>query len=334
MSLSPVDIRYFKQAVGAFISSETDSDISAKCPICGDSKKKHAKARLHLYEKNNMTFINCFNEGCAAQNKNVYSFLRDLFPELLPAYKKETFNDTISDIKESRNKDSEWSLKDLLSDLAKTEPVEEVCPVLTQDLSMYFDDISGTPGVNYLLNRNIIYDESFGKWYFGKQNLEISGTFYNLVSNVIVPLYYKDEMYGFYSRSIDKKDFVTYMNDVNVGYKVWNWFNVNKSEPVYIFEGIFDAISSGEKNIIALLGARLPDDRLKELNNPVFCLDNDRTGINNMIKYAKMGYTVYVQPNDLHEKDMNELVLSHGSVNIKDNLYTGLSAITRLKAKL
>jgi DNA primase len=82
-------------------------------------------------------------------------------------------------------------------------------------------------------------------------------------------------MYGFYSRSIGTKMFCTYNNELNIGYKVWNWFNVDKTKTVYIFEGIFDGISSGLTNIIALMGAKLPDERLKELKDPVFCLDND-----------------------------------------------------------
>ena len=145
-------------------------------------------------------------------------------------------------------------------------------------------------------------------------------------------------MYGFYSRSIKEKNFITYMNDANIGYKIWNWFNIDKSEPVYIFEGIFDAISSGKKNIIALLGAKLPDERLKELEQPVFCSDNDKTGLMNSLIYAKQNKQVYIQPKLIKEKDFNELMLNNPDLDLEslidDNLYTGISAEIRIKGLL
>ena len=60
-------------------------------------------------------------------------------------------------------------------------------------------------------------------------------------------------MYGFYSRSIENKLFYTYMNYKNICYKICNWFNINKELPVFIYESIFDAISGGLSNSIALL---------------------------------------------------------------------------------
>ena len=128
------------------------------------------------------------------------------------------------------------------------------------------------------------------------------------------------------------------MNDANIGYKIWNWFNIDKSKPVYIFEGIFDAISSGMNNVVAALGAKIPDERINDLKKPVFVLDNDKTGILNSLSYAKEGYTVYVQPIKYKEKDFNELVLKYPSLDttklIQDNLYSGILAEIRLKEKL
>jgi hypothetical protein len=92
------------------------------------------------------------------------------------------------------------------------------------------------------------------------------------------------------------------------------------------------------ENIISVLGAKLSNDRLKEIKYPVFVLDNDHTGILNMIEYAKQGYSVYIQPTEYKEKDMNELMLNHPELDIpeliRDNTYKGISAITRLKQKL
>lgn len=339
-----VDIKFFKEVV-TNIGKETDVDISGRCPICGDGSKRNSK-RLHLYNKGTVTGVNCFNGDCEVHNKTMYSFLRDFFPSVLPRYKKETFSTRMNLLKDSRSQGTgnaenaenteEVSLKSIGKKI-KAEIAETIEPdtVKTLDLSPYMLNIHDSiQGSEYLRNRGI---EPRNGWYYGTQDLKIKDTVYKITDSVIVPLYYKDKMYGFYSRSTKNKNFITYMDNENIGYKIWNFFYVDKSEPVYIFEGIFDAISSGLPNSIALLGAKLPDDRLKEFSKPVFVLDNDKTGTENMIDYAKQGYSCFVCPKNIKIKDMNEILLKT-DINlpqlIKDNVFKGISALTRLKQKL
>jgi len=331
--LEKIDIKYFKLAVGsANIGTESDSDISARCPVCGDGNNKRNK-RLHLYNKGSVTNVNCFNGGCAVQNKTVHSFLRDFFPSIFAQYKKETFGDTLEKLS------SGDVFKQFIKSNDSQSTEEQIKPVLTQDFSEYFTDISDSQkALDYLNRRNITYTKEYGKWYYGHQDLKIGDVLYKLSDSIIIPLYFKNEMYGFYSRKIDNKQFCTYMNSNNIGYKIWNWFNVDNDKPVYIFEGIFDAISSSLKNVIALMGASIPEDRLSELKNPVFVLDNDKTGMINSLKYAKRGFNVYIQPNEYKEKDMNELLMNHNGLNvplmIQNNILTGISAEVRIKCKL
>jgi len=332
MSLSRQDIKYFKLAVGLDrIKKETDVDISAKCPVCGDSQKKHNSARLHLYNKGEVTNVSCFNGNCSVHNKTVYSFLRDFYPALLSGYKKETFKNTISTMH------SGDVFKQFNS--TTTEKETNTSEVQTQDLSAYMTDISeSNAALQYLINRGLPYDGSYGKWYYGHQNLKIGDITYPITDSIVIPLYYNNEMYGFYSRSIRDKSFYTYMDQRNIGYKIFNWFNINKNEACFIFEGIFDCISSGLKNSIALMGAKLPDDRLKELKNPVFVLDNDKTGLTNALDYSRLGCNVYIQPKEYMEKDMNELMLNHSELNIsmmiKRNIFTSIQAEVRIKGLL
>lgn len=86
------------------------------------------------------------------------------------------------------------------------------------------------------------------------------------------------------------------------------------------------------------MGAKIPDERLAELDQPVFVLDNDRTGMMNSLGYTKRNYSVYVQPDVYVEKGMNDLMLRHPDVNVSEliqkNLYSGISAEVRIKGKL
>lgn len=359
MSLSNLDIKYFKISVGQEnIGKETLVDITARCPICGDSQKNKRSKRLHLYIKNNETRINCFNSGCECTNKSTYGFLKSFYPNLLENYKRENFIHNLSHL--SGNSESEdvfanitnkkegtltesnndfgsvdsWFLEE---DNYKVE--QEQKPVLTHNLFDYFENIlEHDEAIDYLAKRGFDYFNSNFEWYFGIQDLQIGDKLYKLTNALIIPLYYGDEMYGFYSRNIHSKQFFTYMPEQNIGYKIFNWFKIDKEKECYIFEGIFDSLSMREDNVIALMGAKIPEERLKELKNPVFVLDNDKTGILNSIEYTKKGYKVYIQPDIYKEKDMNELMLNHPELDvskmIKENLYSGISAEIRLKAKL
>lgn len=338
--LSHVNKKYFKLAVGFDrLGRETDVDIAARCPVCGDSKTHKNKKRLHLYSKNGLELVHCFNGDCAAHNKTMYSFLRDFFPALLAQYKRENFGTTLEKI---ANGDVFEQLKTQRTQSTDdSEPkVEDKPEVLVHDLSSYMTPVeSHQPALDYLSRRGYTYNEAnYGKWYYGHQDLKIGETLYRITGAVVIPLYYNGQMYGFYSRNIENKTFYTYMHDANIGYKIAFWFNIDKDKPVYIYEGIFDAIAGGLKNSIALMGGKIPDERLAELKEPVFVLDNDRTGLVNSLSYAKRGYAVYIQPDKYPEKDMNDLKLRNPDLNLQElitkNIFRGISAEVRIKGKL
>lgn len=328
MSISSTDLKYFKIAVGhANIGKEHSNDVVARCPVCGDSQKNKNTKRLHIYNKAGETRIGCFNGNCVVGNRTVGSFLRNFYPSVFDSYKVETSAGRINQLFQKN--------EDVLADIK----VIKKKPVITHNLFDFFKDIKDSnEALLYLGKRGYFYNEQYGKFYFGFQDLQIGDKLYKITNCIIIPLYFEDEMYGFYSRNISNKEFYTYMPEQNIGYKVWNLFNVDKNQEVYIFEGIFDAISSGLKNSIALMGAKIPQERLNELKKPVFVLDNDKTGLLNSLAYAKQGYQVYVQPDKYKEKDMNELMLNHKDLNvpemIKQNIYSGIMAQVKIQQKL
>lgn len=335
--LDNIDIKYFKLAVGQEnIGKETKVDISSRCPVCGDSRTKKSSKRLHLYIKNGKTKCNCFNGDCSVQNKSMYSFLYSYYPSLIDNYKRETFFNNIDNLKQTNSGDVFSNIKE--STVQNTQK-EEKCPVTFHNLFNYFDTVmDSSEAIKYLHSRGLDYFNTDYEWYFGIQDLKIGDKIYKLKDSIIIPLYYENNMYGFYSRNIYKKEFFTYMPECNVGYKIWNWFNIDKDEEVLVTEGIFDCLSINYNNKIALMGAKIPEERLSELKDLVFVLDNDKTGILNSIDYAKRGYKVFIQPDKYKEKDMNALKLNNPRLDIyrmiKENTYSGISAAIRLRQKL
>lgn len=339
--ISNINKRYFLLAVsGTKIGKTSNVDIAVRCPICGDSQKNKNSTRLHLYHKNGKDGIQCFNGDCEINGRvdNVYNFLKNFYPNLLENYKRENFIQNMNHL----SADSIDVFADIAENIKSNQQsiqTNQQKPVLTHNLFQYFENIiEHEEAISYLAKRGFDYFNSKYDWYFGKQDLKIGDKLYKLTNALIIPLYYGDEMYGFYSRNIYNKEFFTYMPEQNIGFKIFNWFQIDKEKETYIFEGIFDALSMREDNVIALMGAKMPEERLKELKKPVFVLDNDKTGILNSIEYARKGYTVYIQPDIYREKDMNELMLNFPDLDvskmIKENLYSGISAEIRLKSKL
>ena len=324
------DVKFFKLAVGSErIKKESPNEIVARCPVCGDSKKSENKARLHLYSACGTSFVNCFNGDCPAHNKNMFSFLKEFYPNLYDKYLDNFKRQSLFTILDDFKVDA--------IEPAKVKNSENV-KLIYQNFSEYFQPLeSYKPALDYFESRGFKYNKSM-KLFYSNTVLKIGEKEHNLKNSIIIPLYNENfEWYGFYSRNISEKKFCTYMNPENNSYKVWNFFNVDKEKPVYIFEGIFDALSaiqSGLSNCIACLGAQLPDERLKELKEPVFCLDNDRTGLLNMLKYAKRGYKVLIHSET--EKDCNEMLKAGKNVKdiILNNIYEGVLAQVKIKSLL
>jgi hypothetical protein len=234
MSLSPIDIRYFKMAVGSQnIGKESSSDIVARCPICGDSQKNKNTKRLHLYNKSRETRIGCFNGDCPVGNgRSVFSFLKNFYPTIYDSYKKETSFSNIQSLFKSENNDVFSNIKQIKQK-----------PITTHNLFEYFGKIENYPdALNYMGKRGYFYNEQYGKFYFGIQDLQIGDKLYKITNCLIIPLYYEDEMYGFYSRNISNKEFWTYMPEINIGYKIAFWFSINKEKETLITEGVFDCL--------------------------------------------------------------------------------------------
>lgn len=354
-----IDKKYFLMAVSGSETKEiSPTDIAVKCPVCGDSKTHRNEKRLHIYEKNHDTRVGCFNGDCPVGQRNVYSFLRDFYPSLFTAYKREKFQENIQNFKAFSNnlnplntssvKNDEpvdvfagiKSRPESSKDLKKVRTVKTV-NLVTQDFGQYFTDIEKSPSaLKYVQGRGYSYNPNdFGKWYYANLEMSIGERKYFLKDFLVIPLYdCNNKMYGFYSRSLNDKKFYTYMNSANVGYKVWNYFNINPDETCYVTEGIFDAISlyvSGFKNVIASMGAKISDEVLHSLKDPVFCLDNDKTGKCNALEYAKRGYKILVYP-DLEQKDLNEMLLSDVNIHslISENVFSGIMAQIKLRNKL
>lgn len=339
---------------GSEFKEISNKDIAVRCPVCGDSQIHRHEKRLHLYEKNNETRVGCFNGDCPVGQRNVWTFLRDFYPDLFIAYKREKFRENLNSFqsftKAAQNTneavDVFAGLTQSKKPLQKRNEDETTVPnaikIVSQDFSKYFTKLDKVASaMSYVSCRGYQYNATdFGSWYHANIDLTIGDRKYMLHDYLLIPLYTADlQMYGFYSRSLKDKKFYTYMNPANIGYKVWNYFNIDCNKTCYITEGIFDAISLwkfGFKNVIASMGAKISDEVLKTLKDPVFCLDNDKTGKFNALNAAKDGHKVLIYPKQIRHKDLNEMLLNNIDLHnlIQNNVASGIMAQIKLRGQM
>ena len=284
-----------------------------RCPICGDSQKHKNKARGYLYPVKTNTNYKCHNCGASMSFNN---FLKEIDPSLQKQYALEKFkeghaggrNFVVEEPKFTFTK-PEFSAK---LNLPKCSEVEQ--------------------GRIYLENRKL--DPS--KFYYAEKYVEFVNshkkTFDTNVKEhprIIIPLYYEKELIGVQGRSVLPNS-VKYITTIfyNDAPKIYGLDSIRRGAPVFVTEGPFD--STFLRNSIAMCGAD-GDVGKWGVSDPVWVYDNEprskeiTTRISSTID---RGERVVIWPNNILEKDINDMVLAGHDVQsiVESNVYHGLKA--------
>lgn len=351
-----VDIKYFKLAIpGPY--KESPLDIAAKCPICGDSKYKKSVKRLHLYEKQGVTLVHCFNGDCELNTQmGLGNFLKIYKPELLLPYKTENFKFKINSVESTVESKAEIeTIKSCFGDVDSNidnDTSNNIAPnadnssdipneTNTENQFKYIDlrsvlDTNISKQIEFLKSRGFNeYTIDFLNFYNGTKSFNLNGVYYGIKDYLVIPFSKDSNYYGFYARSLTEKRFINFT--LNPNYGVWNLFNVDLNKPVFIFEAILDALSFRQiyktNQIIALNTSTISKNVLNLIKYPFFCLDNDKVGIEKMIKYNSIQNSYFIcYPNDLKQKDFNEIL--QNNIKIELTFKKGFNALLHLKSLL
>ena len=110
--------------------------------------------------------------------------------------------------------------------------------------------------------------------------------------------------------------------------KIYGLDEINDSEPIYIVEGPFD--STFIKNSVAMCGSDV-DIGSFNWGDYIYVYDNEprnREIVNRISKTIDRGDKVVIWPNNIYEKDINDMVLAGHDVQsiVELNTYDGLEA--------
>ena len=283
-----------------------------RCPICGDSQRNKSKTRGYLYAvKADMNF-RCHNCGASMTLSN---FIKTIDPVIHKQYVFERF------------KGNKTGRGTVVEDPKFNFEVPQFKPKL---------DLPKASEVKiakqYLENRKLdstkfYYTDKFKAWSNSHKKTFDSVTYDE--PRIIIPLFYKNTLVGFQGRSLgpSKVKYITVMINDDAP-KIYGLDTIRKSSPVIVTEGPFD--STLIRNSIAMCGAD-GDVGKWGVSDPVWVYDNEprskeiTTRISNTIN---RGDKVVIWPNNLKEKDINDMVLAGHSVQelLESNIYNGLKA--------
>jgi len=284
-----------------------------RCPLCGDSKKHKNKARGYIYAyKADMNF-KCHNCGSSSTFSN---FLKTLDPTLHKQYVLEKFKERNTG-RGSIIEEPKFSFKKPVFKSKLNLPKASEVDVAKE----------------YLLRRKL--DPS--KFYFAQKFQEWTNshkrTFDNIVkdeSRIIIPLHNQEKkLIGFQGRSLGPNSvkYITVMLD-DEALKIYGLDRIKTEKPIYILEGPFD--STLVENSVAMCGSDI-DIRTFGWSNYIWVFDNEprnREIVNRISKVIDRGDQIVIWPQNINEKDVNDMTLSGHNVMsvLQSNTYSGLKA--------
>ena len=291
-----------------------------RCPICGDSQKNKNKARGYFYQVKNNTNFKCHNCGI---NISFNNFLKQIDPPTHKQYSFEKFKEghTGKNFVASAPEEVFQNIKEVKRKFKKKMKI---------DLPSAFDVLSSQ---SYLHGRAIFE----GDFYYARRFKEFVNTikpkFFDDLSfddsRIIIPLVKDSELIGIQGRSLGPSSvkYITVMLNDDAP-KLYGFDEIDEKEPIYIVEGPFD--STFLDNSIAMVGADL-DIGSFGWSNYIWVFDNEprnREITDRISKTIDRGDKVVIWPSNIHEKDINDMVLCGHQVKdvVKYNTYQGLEA--------
>ena len=281
-----------------------------RCPICGDSKKNKTKTRGYLYTIKADVNFRCHNCGASMTFSN---FLKEIDPVVHKQYVFERFKQGSTGrgtvVEEPVFKFEAPTFKSSIDlPLASTVDVSRI----------YLEKRKLDPTKFYYAERFVEYVNSH------KQNLDVKEH-----PRIIIPLYYEKNLVGVQGRTLNSNS-VKYITTIfyDEAPKIYGLDNIRRDAPVFVTEGPFD--STFLLNSIAMCGAD-GDVGKWGVSTPVWVYDNEprnkeiTTRISNTID---RGDSVVIFPNNVKEKDINDMVLAGHDVQsiVESNIYKGLEA--------
>ena len=285
-----------------------------RCPICGDSQKHKNKARGYFYQVKTNTNYKCHNCGASLSFNN---FLKQIDSTLHKQYVMEKF-------KEGHAGGRNFVVEEPKFEFKK--------PVFRKKLDLPRAS-EVTIAKEYLEKRKLDPTKFFFTNKFKQWTNTHKQTFDNITrdeSRIVIPLYDVDNnLIGFQGRSLGPNSvkYITVMINEEAP-KIYGLDRIKTEKPIYVLEGPFD--STLVENSVAMCGSDI-DIGTFGWSDYIWVFDNEprnREIVNRISKVVNRGNQVVIWPQNVNEKDVNDMILyGHDVMSmLKSNTYSGLKA--------
>ncbi len=295
-----------------------------RCPICGDSQRNKNKARGFVFEVKGSLVYKCHNCGVSM---SVSKLIETLDPMVYKEYRMEKFQSDKKPPKIDQRK---------VNRVVSQTPQFSIDPL--RSLTKIDDLNNSHPAKEYLLNRKLptqalYFAEKFKEW----TNSVKPDTFPDTNQDegrIIIPFRTKEGVvFGFQGRSLssDGLRYITVLLQEDHP-KVYGLERIDYEKFVFICEGPLDSLLL--ENSVAMAGADVSGCTEWFPNGRVFVYDNEPRNeqiTKRIKKHIQKGDNVVIWPQNINEKDINDMVLSGHDVQniVESNIYSGLSAILK-----
>jgi len=283
-----------------------------RCPVCGDSQKNKSKTRGYLYTIKADVNFRCHNCGASMTFSN---FLKSIDPVIHKQYVFERFKNNST----GRGTVVEEPTFKFQPPKFKKKIKLPLCSEVQR-------------GREYLESRRLDPEKFYWAEDFTGFINSIKPTFGSHVpkeSRIIIPLYYNKNLIGVQGRSLLPNS-VKYITTIfyDDAPKIYGLDSIRRGAPVFVTEGPFD--STFLLNSIAMCGAD-GDVGKWGISDPVWVYDNEPRSKEITARISKTidrGDKVVIWPTNIHEKDINDMVLAGHDVQsiVESNTYEGLEA--------
>ena len=300
-----------------------------RCPYCGDSKTNLTKARGYVFRKESNLIYKCHNCGIGA---NLNNFLKHLDSQLHDDYIKEKFLDNGKDRDtQAYEKFSTHAPYLKGSSPLKSKLVKKVSSLDHNHYAKKYVQKRKIPSDKHYL---LYHTESFNQWSneWCHKKLETNSD----CARLIIPCHNEENKFNAcQGRAYDNNDYKLRYQTSKVHEDtqlIFGQDRLKSDKPKFAVEGPIDSLFVD--NCVAVLGF----NKFELLSKDYTIIpDNDRRNtqvLKSMSELLELGYSMVLWPDEIKEKDINDMIMSGMSVEklktiIENNTYQGNMALLK-----
>ena len=270
-----------------------------RCPYCGDSQKSQSKARGFVFRKESNLIYKCHNCGVGASFNNMLKYVD---PKLHKDYILERYKPNEPDVPDIGKFTQPKFMKgpSPLKSLKKISSLKHDHPVKR------FVDNRRIPST---LHFELFFAPKFYEWV----NKVVPNKFPSLKGDhprLVIPFFDENnKMFAFQGRAFGNEipKYITIILDPDKN-KIYGLNRLDSTKQIQVTEGPIDSMFLD--NCVAVGGA---DFSGLPVDNTTIIFDNERRNVEILKQIEKtidLGYNVVLWPDDVKEKDINDMILA------------------------